>query len=149
MEQVYKTDFKEVLTAKQNIRDIMVADGIHSLYSFLVEKGIPPMKRMAFIEALVYYPLLVDGPINEDELHFIKVALNQETLSLKEANEIAQRNKDSKALILESIKGLNTILMYDFLKIVLIGLIIDNKDEMNDIESSFFDELYLAVLAAI
>ena len=149
MEAVYKKDFKEVMTAKQNTRDIMVADSIHSLYLFLVEHKVPPMKRMAIIEAIVYYPLLVDGPINEDELHFIKVALNQETLSLQEANEIANRNKAAKEIIFDAIKGLSFIVMYEVLKVVLIGLIIDSNDQMNDIEGSFFDELYYAVVDAM
>lgn len=149
MEAVYKKDFKEVMTAKQNTRDIMVADSIHSLYLFLVEHEVPPMKRMAIIEAIVCYPLLVDGPINEDELHFIKVALNQENLSLKEANEIANRNKVAKEIIFDAIKELSFIVMYEVLKVVLIGLIIDNNDQMNDVESSFFDELYYAVVDAM
>ena len=149
MEAVYKKDFKEVMTAKQNTRDIMVADSIHSLYLFLVEHEVPPMKRMAIIEAIVYYPLLVDGPINEDELHFIKVALNQETLSLQEANEIANRNKASKEIIFDAIKELSFIVMYEILKVVLIGLIIDSNDQMNDIEGTFFDELYYAVVDAM
>ena len=149
MEAVYKKDFKEVMTAKQNTRDIMVADSIHSLYLFLVEHEVPPMKRMAIIEAIVYYPLLVDGPINEDELHFIKVALNQENLSLKEANEIANRNKTAKEIIFDAIKELSFIVMDEVLKVVLIGLIIDNNDQMNDIEGSFFDELYYAVVDAM
>ena len=149
MEAVYKKDFKEVMTAKQNTRDIMVADSIHSLYLFLVEHEVPPMKRMAIIEAIVYYPLLVDGPINEDELHFIKVALNQETLSLQEANEIANRNKASKEIIFDAIKELSFIVMYEVLKVVLIGLIIDSNDQMNDVEGSFFDELYYAVVDAM
>ena len=149
MEAVYKKDFKEVMTAKQNTRDIMVADSIHSIYSFIVEHEVPPMKRMAIIEAIVYYPLLMDGPINEDELHFIKVALNQENLSLKEANEIANRNKVAKEIIFDAIKGLSFIVMYEVLKVVLIGLIIDNNDQMNDIEGTFFNELYYAVVDAI
>ena len=149
MEAVYKKDFKEVMTAKQNTRDIMVADSIHSLYLFLVEHEVPPMKRMAIIEAIVYYPLLVDGPINEDELRFIKVALNQETLSLQGANEIANRNKAAKEIIFDAIKGLSFIVMYEVLKVVLIGLIIDSNDQMNDIEGSFFDELYYAVVDAM
>ena len=149
MEAVYKKDFKEVMTAKQNTRDIMVADSIHSLYLFLVEHEVPPMKRMAIIEAIVYYPLLVDGPINEDELRFIKVALNQENLSLKEANEIANRNKASKEIIFDAIKELSFIVMYEVLKVVLIGLIIDSNDQMNDVEGSFFDELYYAVVDAM
>ena len=149
MEQAYKDNFKEVLTAKQNVRDIMVADDIHSLYSFLMEKGITPMKRMAIIEAIVYYPLLIDGPINEDELRFIKVALNQENISLKEANEIANRNKTTKEIIFDAIKGLSFIVMNEVLKVVLIGLIIDSNDQMNDVEGSFFDELYYAVVDAM
>ena len=149
MEQAYKDNFKEVLTAKQNIRDIMVADGIHSLYSCLVEHEVPPMKRMAIIEAIVYYPLLIDGPINEDELHFIKVALNQENISLKEANKIANRNKTAKEIIFDAIKELSFIVMYEVLKVVLIGLIIDSNDQMNDVEGSFFDELYYAVVDAM
>ena len=107
------------------------------------------MKRMTIIEAIVYYPLLVDGPINEDELHFIKVALNQENLSLKEANEIANRNKASKEIIFDAIKELSFIVMYEVLKVVLIGLIIDSNDQMNDVEGSFFDELYYAVVDAM
>ena len=149
MEQAYKDNFKEVLTAKQNIRDIMAFDGIGALYTFLVEHEVTPMKRMTIIEAIIYYPLLIDGPINEDELRFIKVALNQETLSLQEANEIANRNKTAKEIIFDAIKGLSFIVMYEVLKVVLIGLIIDNNDQMNDIEGSFFDELYYAVVDAM
>ena len=149
MEDFYKKEFKQILEANKNCRDVLARDGVLSLYSFLSENGYTPMKRMAIIEALVYYPLIIDGPINEDELHFIKVALNQQDLTLEEANSIAQRNKDAKELIFEAIEKLKGIAVYDFLNVIFIGLIIDNNDDMNDIEFEFFDELFLKVLETL
>ena len=149
MENFYKKEFKQTLEANKNCRDVLARDGVLSLYSFLSENGYTPMKRMAIIEALVYYPLIIDGPINEDELHFVKVALNQQDLTLEEANSIAQRNKDAKELIFEAIEKLKGIAVYDFLNVIFIGLIIDNNDDMNDIEFEFFDELFLKVLETL
>ena len=149
MENFYKKEFKQTLEANKNCRDVLARDGVLSLYSFLSENGYTPMKRMAIIEALVYYPLIIDGPINEDELHFVKVALNQQDLTLEEANSIAQRNKDAKELIFEVIEKLKGIAVYDFLNVIFIGLIIDNNDDMNDIEFEFFDELFLKVLETL
>lgn len=149
MEDFYKKEFKQTLEANKNCRDVLARDGVLSLYSFLSENGYTPMKRMAIIEAFVYYPLIVDGPINEDELHFITVALNQNELGLEEANFIAQRNTDVRDVLFQIIKDLKGIAVYDVLNLVFIGLIVDNNDDMNDIEFEFFDELFLKVLETL
>ena len=149
MEENLKREVRQVLASNQNNRDFMARNSVLNLYEYLTNQGFSPMKKMSIIEAFVYYPLFLDGPINEKELHFIKVALNDTKTTVEVANIIAKQHLNMKETLFEVMKKLSPILIYDVLCLVFIGLISDNNDDMNDIESNFFDELFLVALDAI